>query len=73
MGAGGRLGIHGAAFAVGIDEGVEADLGDDAGPLGGGLAHHVEHDAGGHVVGGISLAPSICQIIGGSDVDGPEG
>ena len=38
--------------AVGIDEGVEADLGQHARALGRGLAVHVEQDAGGDVVGG---------------------
>ena len=39
-----------------IDEGVHADLGQHARPLGRRLAMHVEQDAGGHVVGGDRVA-----------------
>ena len=49
---GGRLGVHRAALAAGIDEGVEADLGQHARPPGRRVAMHVEQDAGGDVVGG---------------------
>ena len=49
-GFGGGAPVHGAAFPLGIDKGIEPDLGDDAGPLGRGLSVHVEKDARGDVV-----------------------
>ena len=49
---GAGAGIHGAAFAVGIDEGVHSDLGQDAGALGSAFAQHVEENTGGDVPGG---------------------
>ena len=57
----------------GIDEGVEPDLGQHARALRRGLAVHVEHDAGGDVVGRDLVAVIICQISGGSAEDGPDG
>ena len=70
-----RLGprSHGAALVVGVDEGVEADLGDDAWALRRRLTGHVEHDAARYVVGGNFVAAIIRQINGGSAVDGPDG
>ncbi len=62
-------GVHGAALAGGIDEGVEADLGQHARPLRRGLAMHVEQDAGGHVVGGDAVLgdhpPDLRRLGGG--------
>ncbi len=55
-GRGGGLGVHRAAFPARIDEGVHADLGQHARPFGGGLAMHVEQDAGGDVVGRDAVA-----------------
>ncbi len=46
---GGR--VHRAALADGIDEGVEADLGQHARTPRRHVAMHVEHDAGGNIVG----------------------
>ena len=48
--AGGR--VHRAALMARVGEGVEADLGQHARPLGGRLAMHVEQDAGRDIVGG---------------------
>ncbi len=48
----GTAGVHRAPFAHRIGKRLHADLGQHAGPAGGGLAVHVEHDARGHVVGG---------------------
>ena len=46
-----RAGIHRAALADRIGESVEPGPGQDTGTAGGGLAVHVEHDAGGDVIG----------------------
>ena len=45
-------GVHLAAMAARIDEGVEPDLGQHAGALSGGVADHVEQNAARHVIGG---------------------
>lgn len=47
---GGRV-VHGAALVLGVDEGIEADLGEHARPLGRGIADHVVEDSARHVVG----------------------
>ena len=49
------------------------DLGQHAGPLGGGLAMHVEEDARGHVIGRDLVALDHLPDFGGSAEDGPEG
>ena len=46
-----RAGIHRAALADRVGESVEPGPGQDTGTAGGGLAVHVEHDAGGDVIG----------------------
>ena len=66
-------GVHRAAFADRVGEGVEPDLGEDPGPARGHVAVHVEEDARGDVVGGDAVLDEHPPDLGHRQRRGPAG